>query len=426
MTKKVLLIGFPSPLRRGGSPRLLGLAKYLPLFGWKPTILSGPLDRPPEGKTRICETKMKDNLGILSRLLGSGQPEDLTSEVKRKLAVRTTQSFVDKLLTFGGEISTYPDFYRGWEKFGYQEGTHLLESEEFQAMISCHPKISHIIAKKLRDKYKIPWVADLPDLWSQNYNYRYSQYRRVMDRRLEIKTLSSANVMTTVSEPLAEKLRMLHKNKKIESIPSGYDEELFDSSFVPITGKFSITYTGMIYTGKQDPGKLLRALAELNRDNQIDIKNFDVRFYGEKVGWLEAEIEQFRLADCVKQHGMLLKNEVIRKQRESQVLAFFNWEDPEEPGVYSGKIFEYLGARRPILCTGGDIEDVVPELLRETGAGESAVEISDIKILITKYYHEYKKTGLVTYRGNESAVKKYSQQEMARRFNEILSNLGAC
>ena len=38
--KKVLLIGYPFPLRQVGSPRVLGLAKYLPEFGWQPLVVT--------------------------------------------------------------------------------------------------------------------------------------------------------------------------------------------------------------------------------------------------------------------------------------------------------------------------------------------------------------------------------------------------
>jgi undecaprenyl pyrophosphate phosphatase UppP len=50
---------------------------------------------------------------------------------------------------------------------------------------------------------------------------------------------------------------------------------------------------------------------------------------------------------------------------------FLKWEDPQERGVYSGKVFEYLAAKRPILATGGT-DDVITELLNETNAGIDA------------------------------------------------------
>jgi hypothetical protein len=34
------------------------------------------------------------------------------------------------------------------------------------------------------------------------------------------------------------------------------------------------------------------------------------------------------------------------------VLLLLLWNDPRERGVYTGKLFEYLGARRPILGIG--------------------------------------------------------------------------
>jgi hypothetical protein len=49
-------------------------------------------------------------------------------------------------------------------------------------------------------------------------------------------------------------------------------------------------------------------------------------------------------------------------------------DDPNEPGIYSGKIFEYLAARGPILAI-GKYCDVVDELLKNTNAGISSLSV---------------------------------------------------
>jgi hypothetical protein len=47
-------------------------------------------------------------------------------------------------------------------------------------------------------------------------------------------------------------------------------------------------------------------------------------------------------------------------------------------GVYTGKIFEYLAAQRPILAIGGS-KGVVKELLDDTNAGVYVTSIKGVK-----------------------------------------------
>ena len=98
------------------------------------------------------------------------------------------------------------------ETFRSQAAREILRKENIAAVISSSPPVtSHLIGGELKAEHEIPWIADIRDLWSQNHNYRYSPLRRALDRRLELKTLSKADALVTVSEPWAEKLRNLHK-----------------------------------------------------------------------------------------------------------------------------------------------------------------------------------------------------------------------
>ena len=57
------------------------------------------------------------------------------------------------------------------------------------------PTTSHIIAKELVKRKKIPWIADFRDLWTQNHYYTYSGIRHFFEKRLELDTVSSANAL---------------------------------------------------------------------------------------------------------------------------------------------------------------------------------------------------------------------------------------
>ena len=403
-----------------------GLAKYLPEFGWQPVILTTPslLDEQPSPELRIIETPYRDVLCFWKRLFRLNPDEHIGRELRKRFGITYKNSFVEFLFKLGGAIVDYPDLETGWKPFAVKAGSELLQKEDIDAMISSSsPVTSHIIAKELKNKYKIPWIADLRDLWTQNHNYGYGPLRKLIDKRLELKTLSNADALVIVSPLWAEKLKELHKRKVVYTITNGFDPDKMSNGQMVLTSKFTITYTGTIYTGKQDPLKLFAALRDLISDGTMDSNEIEVRFYDSKIEWLDKEVERYGLSSIVKQYGRVPQQIAIEKQRESQLLLLLNWEDQRERGWYPLKIFEYLAAQRPILATGGSGDDVIRELLEETKAGTYAISVEDIKNILRELYSEYKHKGKISYNGNMGKINKYSHREMARKFAEILNRI---
>jgi len=409
------------------SPRIPGLAKYLPEFGWQPVILTTPLGEKPDDrfgppndfrqKNRVVET-----FGYVSR-------KDVALRTKERLSLASKKSYQYFRPVFRFlysrylEIASYPDAEKGWKPFAVKVGKELLQNEEIDAMISSSsPVTSHIIAHELKDKHNIPWVADFRDLWTQNHNYRYSSLRKLFEKRLELKTLSTANALVTTSPPWAKKLKMLHK-KEVHTITNGFDPDFMSDGKVNLTSNFTITYTGQIYKEKQDASKLLAALRDLIVEKSLDPKEVEVRFYGPADQRLQKETGEYGLSGVVVQYGTISRQASFERQRESQLLLLLNWDDLDEKGVYTGKIFEYLAAQRPMLATGGFGNDVVEALLNETNSGMYCSTVEDIKNALRDSYREYKLKGKVTYNGNVEKVSKYSYREMAKRFVEILDGL---
>ena len=421
--KKVLIVAYFWPYRQG-SIRTLGLTKYLPEFRWQPIILTAPLHEKPDPQFRVIETSpYPEVLSFWKRLLGFDLNKNIRNQVKEQLGITSKRFLVDSFLTFCGEVFNYPDSDKNWIPLAVKAGKELLQNEHVDAIISVSPVTRHLVAKELKVKYKIPWIADFPDLWTQNHNYQYGSLRKLIDRRLELKTISKADVLVTVSQPWAEKLRTLHKGHPVYAITHGFDPAIVNTPPVNLTTKFTITYTGSIYLGKQAPSKLFAALQDLISEGAIDPNEVEIRFYGSKEGWLAREIEKYGLSVIAKQYGRVSRQIVLEKQRESQLLLLLDWEYKKEKGVCPGKIYEYLAARRPILAIGGSDDNVIRKLLDETKAGRYGLVTEDIKSILRELYSEYKLKGKITYNGDTAKINKYSYREMAKKFAEILNHL---
>jgi hypothetical protein len=218
MSKNILIIA-----SLYGSKRVLGLARYLPEFGWSPTIITPPVRWQPT----IISSNLPEIEGVQIIETGYGGIKEPILRAGLSLS-RIPSRVLGKALHFGGAMINYPDSYSDWHRLALQAGREILNKRNVDAIMSICPVTSHIVASQLSKEYSVKWICDLPDLWSQNHNYGYGEWRRRLDTRLELKTLASADVLTTSSEPRAEQLRMLHKGKHVVSITLGYDEAEYE------------------------------------------------------------------------------------------------------------------------------------------------------------------------------------------------------
>jgi len=407
------------------SPRIPGLAKYLPEFGWQSIIITGTLPEISSKKFEVIQTPFPNIFALWKKRLHLNPNRRFQEQIGIPFIIRQERNTLsNKLITFIKGVIAYPDEHNNWKHFALRAANELFQKEMIDAIISSSsPVTSHIIAKELKDRYKIPWIADLRDLWTQNHNYPYGPIRKLFEKKLELKVLSFANALVTVSPLWAEKLKVLHKRKEIYTITNGFDPEKINIPPTNLTSKFTITYTGQIYPKKQDPSKLLASLKNLISAGKINPKDIEVRFYGPENELLEWQIKTYGLSSIAKQYGLIPREISIQKQRESHLLLLLNWEDKREKGVYPGKIFEYLAAQRPILATGGSGDDVIEKLLEETKAGVYCKNIEDIENSLEHFYLEYKQRGKVSYKGDVKEISKYSYKDMAEKFVKILNSI---
>ena len=102
------------------------------------------------------------------------------------------------------------------------------------------------------------------------------------------------------------------------------------------------------------------------------------------------------------------------------MLLYLNNTDLTEKGSYSGKIFEYLAAQRPILgihVNPGAVSDL---LLEQTNAGVMCADLNAVEQQIMKWYTEFYQQGHITYNVNNDVISQYTRENMAQKFDELL------
>jgi len=397
-----------------GSIRARGLAKYLSEFGWRPTIIT-------RGDRSYRDDKF-DVIGVdfteFDRALVKGfdlyVAEDVVSD-----KVDRTNNLVNLAIDLWNNVTQIPDAQRGWDRACYSRIAKMCKDREFDAVITTSgPFSSHLLGARVKRKFGIPWIADLRDLWSQNHFYIYSKYRNKLDTMIERKVLRDADFITSVSNDLVGKLHLIHEAKEIRAIKNGYDPQEFEDT-KELDLVFSLVYAGKIYEGNQDFVSILEVISDLLKRDRISRDMISLEFFGADLPALTKMIRDLDLGDIVKNNTRIPRKMMVKKLMGTQLLLLLPWNDPEQKGVISGKIFDYLAAKRPILSS-GHYDDEATDMIRELNAGVHCKTREELETALLNRYDEFITTGKVDYHGHVQQIEQLSHRKMAQSFACLL------
>ena len=121
-------------------------------------------------------------------------------------------------------------------------------------------------------------------------------------------------------------------------------------------------------------------------------------------------------------HSHIPYQESLKQQKKATALLLFQSDNKSDSGIYTGKLFEYLGARKPILSMRSSSK-VIEELLNRTNAGVTVSNEDELEDVLIEWYQEYIKTGMVSYKGVESEINKYTREKCTKKLASILDNV---
>lgn len=423
--RRVLILSyyFP-PTPSVGCIRMGGLAKYLPECGWQPTVVTPHRSGRSIPSMEIQETadgdlarSFKKLLGIsadtsLKDTLASGSGAPLDSNPLRAKFIEAVKALV-----------AIPDTNRPWSRRAVSAARELMQHHRFDAVITSSPPPSVHLAGEQLARAGLPWVADLRDPWWDNHNSAAPSWRRRLDRWLEKRTLRHAQALVTVSHPLTDRLLQTHPQSHAVCILSGYDPELVNTG-LPSGDGLTISHTGTFYQGRRDPSLFFSGIRELLARGRIPRHRLRIRLFARHESWIAAMAEEWGIADVIEMLPWMSREAAIRAQWESQVLLLIHPDTPEDIPVYTGKIFEYLAARRPILMVGG-LPGVLSELIEHTRAGVHVRTPEAIASQLEEWWAEIEESKQARWHGNEQRIEAYSQPRMAREFARVLEDVSS-
>jgi glycosyltransferase involved in cell wall biosynthesis len=418
MATKVLIISFYFPPAGGGGvQRWLKLAGYLPEQRIETHVLapSDPrwIQSDPEleipAKVHVHRARYLGPSGIrpAEKLLGLSRPRRLF-----RRALLTPR----RLLV--------PDENVSWVASALPAARRIVKREAIDVVITTSPPASvHMIGAHLRRHSGVRWIADLRDSVvaksDRHYERALVRLKEGANRRLARSIARKADAIVCVTPTIAKQMTDLGARGETLVIPNGADFDDFTSIAYEPGERFRITHTGNFF-GKRDPRPFLRALAEIDAP-------ITARFIGE-----------FRTADRLwaESLGLGEKLELIRFQPHAQAIASQRNSEtlllliPFSAGrgtdVTSGKIYEYLAARRPILAAVPP-QGAAADLVRAAGAGLVAApdDSEAIRSALEELVERWRKNKLGDVELPPKLVGKIDRKERMREVAELIEQIAA-
>jgi len=420
---KVLIITYYWPPAGGsGVQRWLKFVKYLQAFGIEPVIFTADNANYAKEDTSLL-SEVPKNIEILK--LPIWEPTKLLFWKKNKQQKNGISNLSKGgLLSFVRGNFCIPDPKIFWVQPSVNYLQKYVDKNGIDAIISTGPPHSmHLIAQKLHQQNDVKWLADFRDPWSDLYynkDFKQLSFAKNKNKKLEEGVLKNADCILTVSATLQQEFSKIAK--RVEVITNGFDDEVSASKKDILDANFSISYIGLL-PKQSNPKLLFKVLKELCQENSAFKNDLQINFIGDISEEVKTEIELNNLTENTSFLGYVSHQKAISYQKKSQVLLLLIPNVDNNKGILTGKVFEYLVAKRPILAIGPEEGDLAT-ILAETNAGVviNFEAEEKLKLQINKLYQQFKRGELIV---NVTNIQKYHRKELTKNLAVLLKSLNS-
>jgi len=408
---KILIISrYFNPSQKIGAIRPTKIAKYLFNLGHDISIII--YDDTKKGFYLIENIDSTDFENTFS-LIKKEKPNS-KNNIKRK------HSFIyDKIYPYYSLIHDLRDYY------AFKKNLKILKSyDAVFSTFSTHS--SHLIARKYKVKFKnTVWISDFRDLPNQEGTpYFIKLYNKFFLRKI----CNLANLITVVSDGMANDKQISKYQNKILKLSNGYDKSDLHikckTNFeFELNNKINFTYTGQLYNGKRDFSPLFKILSEIIDENPTFNNKFRVNYAGSDFMYILMNARKYNLESILVNWGSISREHSLKLQEISDFLLISTWNTKREKGIVTGKLYEYMLSNKPVLgFVSGEVKNSeIKKIISKTRIGYTFEE-ADFLLSHT----EMKKFILDTIKKpnnhlknlNTLEIKSYDYEYIAKRLEE--------
>ncbi len=432
--KKLIILSYYWPPAGGpGVQRFLKFSKYLSSYGWHAIVitpangsypyLDRSLNKDIPDDIEVVRTKTFEPFTLYNRLTGKKGKEVSVAMT----GFKNSRSPVQRMAKYIRANFFIPDARKGWIPYAVKAAEKILALEPIDAIISTGPPHStHLAAWQLKQKFKLPWIADFRDPWTSVYYNRFfprSDKSKRKDKALEDKVLNTADAVSVISPGLKEEFE--DRAKRLEIIYNGYDQDDFEHLNHPIHKHFILAYVGNLKPN-QNVSALWSALAALKKSIPDFSNHFSLQITGLADDRIKEDMKLAGISDLVKFYPFVQHHEAVQRMASADMLLFVIPDSEGNQLILTGKIFEYLATQRPMLSIGpanGNAAEILQTCGREAMISYEDKE-SMLKAIRTAYLRSHS-PGYVPHKIENKAHERFSRKGMTEKLANLLNDLTA-
>lgn len=409
--EKVLIIAnqFP-PMGGSGVQRSVKFVKHLRNFGYEPVVFT----REITGAKLIDKTLLNDvPQGVNIIRTKAYEPSEMEGILKIPFKI------ISKIMI--------PDSARIWFEKSKKQALKVIQENNIKLIYTTSaPYSDHLLGLYIKRKIpNIKWVVDFRDEWTNNpytLDNPHNLIRTKIEKNMESQVLLEADYLITNTPVMRDNFI---KNNNISGdnfyvIPNGYDEEDFLNMDLtkPNNEKFTMVYTGALY-GRRKPDNFFNAIKNLKEKGIIEKNSLKVKLIGNyHKDKLQSKIDSLNLTDDIEIVGYVPHNVCIKYQLSSDALVLIEGSGVGANAFYTGKIFEYMNTKRPVLAIlpDGVAKDLVIE--SKIGIVANTDNVLEIENIIKQYYEKWKKNSLI-FEPDFNIIERFERKRLTKELANI-------
>jgi len=273
---------------------------------------------------------------------------------------------------------------------------------------------------------KCKWVVDFRDLMT---NTAYTPIVRFINYFTQKKYVCKADACLCVSLGNTEMLKKMYPQykEKVHTVFNGFDQETYvcSESATEKKDKLKICYTGALYNGMRDISPLFSAILNVKKQKEFDVR---VMYAGADSEFVKEQAKKYDLEDIVEDFGLLSRKEAIKLQQSADLFLVITWNTKKEQGILTGKFYESLVAKKPIiaLVAGNEPNSELKKMIETYSLGVCYEQATykdskrDLEEFLYSQYKNKKKYGEVFYEPDDKVMEEFCYEGIVKKLVSIL------